>query len=77
MADDDQSELIDWIKQELIKGLNKTYLEEVDGPAIYGKGNFEVFEGEGGNWYMRPKPGWTPTNLTGFITDPDEYEGKE
>lgn len=58
----------EYIRQEFKKMYDKTFLETVTGPDIYGPGNFEVYL-ENDRWEIRPVEGWKPAVLLGIVTD--------
>ena len=57
----------DFIKEELRRDLNKTLLQDLYGPAIYGPGNFEVVLDEAGEWELKPNAAWQPATPRGLF----------
>lgn len=66
----------EWLKAEMIDGLDHEYAHSVMGPAIFGFDdnevpNFEVFRNENNyRWDVRAKPEYKPADLIGLIVNP-------
>jgi len=67
------SELIDYIKRDLKRAYDKTFLETVTGPDTYGVGNFEVYLDDE-EWQIRPGKDWKPAELRGIFNVPNEKD---
>lgn len=63
------SELEEMMKSDMLKVLQKRYLEEVIGPNLYGEGNFEVFQDKAGEWDIRTVEGYVPAEPRGIVID--------
>ena len=69
---DSDSEFVQFVRKELKREYEKSFLETVTGPDIYGPGNFEVYEDESEDWQIRPVEGWKPQELLGIFNVEEE-----
>lgn len=53
--DEEELDVVSWIKLEMMKELDKAMLQEVWGPAVYGEDGFEMFQDTHGYWFIRQK----------------------
>lgn len=62
-----EADLARYIREEMRKGFDKVFLEEITGPAIWGDGNFEIYLDDDGEWQIRSAPHFVQAELVGIL----------
>ena len=66
-------EVMTWLRRELFLEYQRTMLQEVYGPAVYGDPeNFVVFQTASGDWEMKPAEGYIAAQVRGILNTVDQ-----
>lgn len=68
-------EVMAWLRRELFLEYQRTMLQDVYGPAVYGDPeNFVVFQTATGDWEMKPAEGYVAAQVRGIFDQADKEE---